>query len=459
MTKKSMVPGGDVQPPRAHEITIHTSHLFDPKQKKFHPNRSVTINPTTGLIISIYTRQFEPESINPPDIDLRGKTVLPGFVDAHTHIFLHSYTSTPSLNQERDESFIERILRATNHCRAALSAGYTTYRDLGTEGLGSADVSFRDAVNRGIIPGPRLFVATECIASSGGYAIRQENEMGGTRVPRLSDPADGAEGCRAAVRRRIGAGADVVKFYADYRKRALRFPTSAWAGAPDVQFPPGAGNAGNRGKNALELVNERNPNIPLFTQEEMNTMVHEAKISRSPIAAHAACPEAVIMAAKARVTTIEHSYEPSDEALKAMKDNNVIFVPTLSVIEDSLPRDGTFESVLAHTKKAFDLGIKIAAGGDTGAFAHGENAREMELLVEAGIPVIDVLRAATLHGWEACGGDLCGRKFGWWEEGVAADIVALDRDPVEDLKALRRVDFVMKDGKVYRRDGKQVNMN
>lgn len=333
-------------------------------------------------------------------------------------------------------------------------AGYTTYRDLGTEGLGSADVNFRDAVNRGIIPGPRLFVATECIASSGGYAIRQENELGGTRVPRLSDPADGIEGCRAAVRRRIGAGADIVKFYADYRKRQLRYPPSAWPGARPIQFAPGS----ERGKNALVLMNERNPNIPLFTQEEMDAMVKEAKISKAPIAAHASCPEAVIMAAKAGVTSIEHGYEPSDEALKAMKDNNIIFVPTLCIIEDGVPRDGTLEAVLARTKKAFDMGIKMAAGGDIGAVPHGDNAREMELLIEAGIPVVDVLQAATLHGWEACGGDLCGRSFGWWEEGVTADIIALDSDPVEDLKALRKVNFVMKDGMIYKQDGMQVNM-
>lgn len=455
MTKKPIVAleSADSQA-HSHHITIHTSNLFDPKRKAFLPNQSITIDPTSGLVTSIYARASEPKTIDTIDIDLRGKTVLPGFVDAHAHIFLHAYSETPSINQERDESFVERILRATNHCRSALMAGYTTYRDLGTEGLGSADVNFRDAVNRGIIPGPRLFVATECIASSGGYALRQENEIGGTRVPRLSDPADGIEGCRAAVRRRVGAGADIVKFYADYRKRQLRYPPSAWPGALPIQFAPGS----EKGKNAFVLLNERNPNIPLFTQEEMNAMVKEARVSKAPIAAHASCPEAVIMAAKAGVTTIEHGYEPSDEALKAMKDNGVIFVPTLCVIEDGVPRDGTLEAVLARTKKAFDMGIKIAAGGDIGAVPHGDNARELELLIEAGLPVVDVLQAATLHGWEACGGDLCGRRFGWWEEGVAADIIALDSDPVEDLKALRMINFVMKDGKVYKQDGKQVNM-
>jgi imidazolonepropionase-like amidohydrolase len=218
-----------------HEVTVHTSLLFDSKQKQLIPNTSLTINTRTGLITNVFKRDA-PIVSTPNTIDLRGLTVLPGFVDAHTHIFLHPYSETPSLNQERDESFVERIVRATNHAKAALDAGYTTYRDLGTEGLRDADVHFRDTINRGIIPGPRMFVATECIASSGGYEIRQESGM--TSVPRISDPADGIDGVRAAVRRRLGAGADVVKFYADYRKRILRFPPSAWPGGREIMFPP-----------------------------------------------------------------------------------------------------------------------------------------------------------------------------------------------------------------------------
>jgi len=188
-------------------------------------------------------------------------------------------------------------------------------------------------------------------------------------------------------------------------------------------------------------------------------MVKEAKVSRAPIAAHAGSPGAVVMAAKAGVTTIEHGLEPSDEALHAMKDHGVIFVPTLAVLEAELPDDGTLEAIMANAKKAFDLGIKLAAGGDTGAFAHGDNARELELLTKAGIPILDVLQAATLHGWEACGGDLCGRRFGWWEEGVAADVIALNGDPAKDLGALRNVEFVMKDGKVWKSDGKAVGIS
>lgn len=431
----------------SNEVTVHTSTLFDSKAKRFISDTSLVVDTKSGLITKTYKRDESLPSYNVTKgntIDLRGLTVLPGLVDAHTHIFLHPYSETSSLHQMRDETIVERVVRATNHVKSALMAGYTTYRDLGTEGLRDADANFRDTINRGIIPGPRMFVATECIASSSGYEVRIENSQASS-APRISDPADGVYGVRAAVRRRIGAGADVVKFYADYRKRALRFPSGGWPGQCSIQFPP---------SNDI-LYGERNPNVLLFTQEEMTAMVAEAKASKVPIAAHAQSPEAVIMAAKAGVDTIEHGFVPSKQALEAMKENGTIFVPTLAVL-DLFLRDGSEETrrnrraIFAHTKAAFDKGIKLAAGGDTGAFAHGDNVLELELMLEAGIPLLDVLQAATLHGWEACGGDQCGRKFGHLEGGWAADIIALDGDLTEDVTALRRPVFVMKDGKVYK---------
>ncbi|KAI0407830.1 hypothetical protein F4802DRAFT_551382 [Xylaria palmicola] len=434
--------------------TIHTSSLFDSRKKCFIPDISIEVDVSTGLITRTYRRSQQLplcDVTDPSTIDLRGLTVLPGLVDAHTHIFLHGYAETPSLNQMRDESLVERVVRATNHARDALMAGFTTYRDLGTEGLSDADVHFRNTINRGIIPGPRMFVTTECIASSSGYEIRHENSLPGVGndIHRISDPADGIYGVRAAVRRRIGAGADIIKFYADYEKRRLRFPAPAWPGARCIRFPP----------SDEVFLGGQNPVVPLFAQEEMDAMVAEARACRAPIAAHAESPEAVVMAAQAGVTTIEHGGIPDGGALRAMRENNTIFVPTLAVYDEELQRGANFSEagqrafrgILEHTKAAHDQGVKLACGGDTGAFAHGENARELELMLKAGIPLLDVLQAATLHGWEACGGDLCGRRFGSIEEGYAADIIGLEGAlSGDDWGALRRVAFVMKDGQVYK---------
>ncbi|KAF1344451.1 hypothetical protein BDV97DRAFT_267369, partial [Delphinella strobiligena] len=424
---------------------IHTTLLFDSFTKTFCRDKTLLVNPHTGLIEDVYTRTSPPQptSLQSPNLDLRGKTVVPGLVDAHTRIFLHEYATTSSINQERDESIVERIIRATLNCKRGLRVGDTTYRDLGTEGAFSADVGWRDAVNRGLIPGPRLFVATEALASSGGYEIRQENALGGTTVPRLSDVCDGVDGCTAAVRRRTGAGADVVKFYADYRRRTLRWPLQNWRGCfPVLHLPSG-----------LELKGglDRNPVSLLFRQEEMDAMVAEAKRARAPIAAHAIEAEAVIMAAKAGVTTVEHGMYASEEALQAMKECGTIFVPTVAIIGEEL-----FWTMVKNTKRAFDLGVKLACGGDTGAFPHGENAREMKLMVEVSIPVEEVLRAGTLGGWEVCGGELSGHRFGWLGEGWSADLVALDGDlDKEDFASvIRKVSFVMKDGQAVVVEGK-----
>ncbi|GAB7340114.1 hypothetical protein MBLNU457_6599t2 [Dothideomycetes sp. NU457] len=430
----------------ATEIHILTSKLFDPRSKTFLHNTTIVVDKKSGLIKkTIPHNNPDLASLSAHDIDLRHLTVLPGFVDAHTHIFIHDYRTTPSLNQERDESLVSRIIRATNHCRTALKAGYTTYRDLGTEGAFDADIGVRDSVNRGIIPGPRLFIATLPLASSGGYEIRYESRLNGAVVPRLSDVCDGVDGVRAAVRRRGGAGADVVKVYADYRKRALRFPSPAWKGAGDILHPP-SGNL---------FTGDRNPNLPMFCQEEFNEIVAEAKRNRIPVAAHACSPEGLVMAAKAGVTSIEHGLVVGEEYLELMKEMGTIYVPTLAVIDvykDEL-EEGEMDLMIENVGNAYRMGLKMACGGDTGAFDHGDNVRELELFVKAGIPVNEVLSMCTVGGWEACGGDLCGRKFGAVEPGWAADFVALEGDPTEDLGALRRVKWVMKDGMIMVNEG------
>lgn len=426
--------------------TVHTSTLFDPKKKQFVTDVSITVDPVSGNIVKV--EQRSPGSlalgdvVPEGDVDLRGKVVMPGLVDAHAHIFLHSYDERPSLNQKRDESNAERILRAAQHCRTALLAGYTTYRDLSSESMGEADAQIRDCVNRGLIPGPRLFVATRALASTGSYELRTENHANGVCYPRGGEAVDGVDEARKAVRRRLAAGADVIKFFADYRRRIMRYP-------PAQQHPYVV--------SATHPPADPNPDIVVFAQEEMDAIVREATLGRAPVACHAGTIEGAQMAVAAGVHTIEHAYYADEALFRNMIAKGCLFVPTLAVCERLHAK--RFPAILAQTKLAYDLGVRLAVGGDTGTYPHGQNAREIELMVEGcGIPLEDVLEACTVGGWEACGGDLCGVPFGWLAEGVRADLIALPTDPREDTKAFRRVDFVMKDGVVWKKDGKGVNM-
>lgn len=348
----------------------------------------------------------------------------------------------------RDESIVERTVRATNHVREALLSGYTTYRDLGSEAMENFDANLRDCINRGLIPGPRLFVATHALASASGYEIRSENRQNGLQLPRSSDAADGPWDVRRAVRRRVGDGADVIKFYADYRRKAMRFPPL---------YPPVLGGDAGAGIRFPPTHAELNPAVPLFSQEEMIAIVEEARLANLPAVAHAGTVEGATMAVRAGVTSVEHINENTDELWAEMAHAGTLYVPTLTILDLALPR-AEFKKVQERVKKAFDMGVRLATGGDTGTFAHGEGVRELELLRDAGIPLEEVLAACFVGGWEACGKEACGYRFGFFDKGARADIIALDTDPREDNKALRKVSFVMKDGEIYKQGGVPVGL-
>lgn len=313
--------------------------------------------------------------------------------------------------------------------------------DLGSESMKESDAQVRDCINRGLMPGPRLFVATRALASTGSYESRSENHANGVCLPHGGEAVDGVDDARVAVRRRIAAGADIIKFFADYRRRIMRYP-------PAQQHP--------YIHSATHPPENPNPDILVFAQEEMDMIVREAKMGLAPVSCHAGTVEGAIMAVKAGVTSIEHAYFANQELFELMVEKNCLLVPTLAVCERL--HKARFSEILAQTKQAYDLGVRFACGGDTGTYPHGQGAREMELMISAGLPLEDVLESCTVGGWEACGKDLCGMRFGWFEKGLRADIIALRTDPREDKLALRTVDFVMKDGVIWKRDGKGVGL-
>jgi len=335
-------------------------------------------------------------------IELPGLTLMPGLIEAHSHILLHPYSETPWNDQVAHESLSLRVARATNHLRNTLQAGFTTIRDLGTEGAGYADVGLKQAVEQGIIPGPRMIVVTRAIVATGSYGPKgYATEW---RVPQGAEEADGVDSLTRVVRDQIGHGADWIKVYADYR----------W---------------GTQGA------------APTFSLDELKLAVETAKSANVPVAAHATTTEGMRRAVLAGVETIEHGDGGTVEVFRLMKERGVALCPTLAIAGANAEKKRRVFSL------ALQEGVTIASGSDVGVFAHGDNAREIETMVQFGMPLIDALRSATsidarvLH---------MGDKIGSVKTGLFADLIAVEGDPTKDVSALRRVKFVMKSGEIYK---------
>ncbi len=314
------------------------------------------------------------------------------------------------------ESLERRTLRASIAARATLLAGWTTLRDLGTEGAAYADVALRDAIAQGMIPGPRLFVATranvavDCYGPA-GFDWRWD-------VPQGAQEVNGAESMRAAVRAQIAAGADWVKIYADYRRT------------------PGA------------------PPTPTLTRDEIAAAVDEARAAGRPVAAHAVTPEAIRRCVEAGVATIEHGYEATEAEFRLMRAKGTVFCPTLAASaamaryagwQPGQPEPESLRQSRDLFRHALRTGVSIACGSDAGVFAHGDNARELALMVEYGMTPAQALRAATSVAASVLGET---DNLGRIAPGFRADLVAVRGDPLGDISALGRVVLVVRDGKV-----------
>ncbi len=395
------LPGQTPRPaPPETVYVLKPAHVFDGEAAQLHDNWVVLVRgekiagagPASGINVPADAKV----------IDLPGLTLMPGLIEAHSHILLHPYTETVWNDQVARESLSLRVARATNHLRNTLQAGFTTIRDLGTEGAGYADVGLKQAVEQGIIPGPRMIVTTRAIVASGSYGPK--GYASEWTVPQGAEEADGIDSLTRVVRDQIGHGADWIKIYADYR----------W---------------GKQGA------------APTFSLDELKLVVETAKSANVPVAAHATTAEGMRRAILAGVETIEHGDGGTPEVFRLMKERGVALCPTLAIAGANADRKRV------AFKAALDAGVTIASGSDVGVFAHGDNARELEAMVNFGMPLIDALRSATsidarvLHMSD---------KIGSIKPGLFADVIAVEGDPTREVSALRKVRFVMKGGVIYR---------
>ena len=396
-------------PPALHPLLLRPDRVFD--GAAMHPGWSVLVE--GERIVAAGPDVAAPAGAE--TVALPGTTLMPGLIDAHVHLFLHPYDETSWNDQVLKEPLSLRVARAVAAAKATLLAGFTTVRDLGTEGAGDADAGLKLAIERGVVPGPRILSANRAIVATGAYGPKGY----AFAVPQGAEEASGA-GVVEAARRQMGEGAEVVKLYADYH----------WQG------------------NARSTAT--------FTVAEMRGAVEAAHDAGRKVAAHAGTAEGMRRAVEAGVDTIEHGDEGTAAVFRFMKAKGVAYCPTLAATDaiqryrgwrGNVPEPAAIEVKRASFAAAVASGVTLCAGGDTGVFTHGRNAREEELMVAWGLPASKVLQIATSGNAAVLG---LGDRLGAVRPGLLADLVAVAGDPSRDIAALEQVRLVMKGGVVVR---------
>ena len=397
-------------------VVLHAAHLLDVDSGKLLSPGEVRIE--GDRIVAVGGSVDHPQGAR--TLDLGARTLLPGLIDAHVHLFLHPGAED---SQTFDESVPERTIRATLAAREDLLAGFTAERDMGTEGAGAADSAVRDAIDRGAIPGPRLRISGNAIDIVGGHEDANGRNPEQHALPN-ADPASGIDALIGVMRAQAKLGSDFAKIYETGKDRIV-----------DGTF-----------------------STPYqFSEEELRAAVREAARSGRRVAVHATGEPGTGFAARAGVASIDHAYQLAPETMTLMRERGIFAVPTFAVLEYFAAHAPTpaaaerYRAIGAYHAAQFKLqlaaGVPIALGSDVGPFPHGTQAREFQLLVEHGMTPLAAIRAGTINGAKLLGWE---HEIGRLAPGYFADVIAVDGDPLADVGALTRVAFVMKGGVVYK---------